>query len=191
MRWLIGANVVIPGGGEQRVDWRVVARKEGVVMIRMKAVAHGKKGVVDAVDASDAMELKFPVYVHGMLRTESWSRSLPREKDALSIEFEVPEDLRPGQTRLEVRYSPTVAGAMIDALPYLASYPYGSTENTVNRFVPAVITQRVLRDMQIDLAEVRNKRLNLNPQEIGDARDRASQWKVWKGNPVWDVNGNA
>ena len=184
-----GANVVIPGGGEQRVDWRVVARKEGVVMIRMKALAHGKKRVVDAVDASDAMELKFPVYVHGMLRTESWSRSLPREKDTLSIEFEVPEDRRPGQTRLEVRYSPTVAGAMIDALPYLASYPYGSTENTVNRFVPAVITQRVLRDMQIDLAEVRNKRLNLNPQEIGDARDRASQWKAWKENPVWDVEG--
>ncbi len=181
------ANVVIPGGGEQRVDWRVVARGEGVVMIRMKAVAHGGDGVLDAGDDSDAMEMEFPVYVHGMLRTESWSRTLPRDKDAVSIDFEVPEDRRPDQSRLEVRFSPTVAGSMVDALPYLASYPYGSTENTVNRFVPAVITQRLLRDMQIDLAEVRNKRTNLNPQEVGDARDRASQWKVWEENPVWEV----
>ena len=181
------ANVVIPGGGEQRVDWRVVARREGVVMIRMKAVAHGGDGVLDAGDDSDAMEMEFPVYVHGMLRTESWSRTLPRDKDAVSIDFEVPEDRRPDQSRLEVRFSPTIAGSMVDALPYLASYPYGSTENTVSRFVPAVITQRLLRDMQIDLAEVRNKRTNLNPQEVGDARDRASQWKVWEENPVWEV----
>ena len=28
--------------------------------------------------------------------------------------------------------------------------------------------------------------LNLNPQEIGDAQERAKQWKQWKENPVWD-----
>ena len=182
-----GANVVIPGGGEQRVDWRAVARKEGDVMIRMKAVAHGGDRVLDADDESDAMEMEFPVYVHGILRTESWSRASQREKDSVSLEFEVPKDRRPGQSRLEIRYSPTVAGAMVDSLPYLAAYPHSSTEHTVNRFVPAVITQRLLRDMQIDLAEVRNKRANLNPQELGDAQKRASQWRVWKDNPVWNL----
>ena len=182
-----GANVVIPGGGEQRVDWRAVARKEGDITIRMKAVAHGGDRVLDADDESDAMEMEFPVYVHGMLRTESWSRALQREKNSVSLEFEVPKDRRPGQSRLEIRYSPTVAGAMVDSLPYLAAYPHSSTEHTVNRFVPAVITQRLLRDMQIDLAEVRNKRANLNPQELGDAQKRASQWRVWKDNPVWNL----
>mgnify|MGYP001217685684 CR=1 FL=1 len=181
------AKVVISGGGEQRVDWRAVARKEGDVTIRMKAVAHGGGRVLDADDESDAMEMVFPVYVHGMLRTESWSRALLREKDSVSVEFEVPKDRRPGQSRLEIRYSPTVAGAMVDSLPYLAAYPHSSTEHTVNRFVPAVITQRLLRDMQVDLAEVRNKRVNLNPQELGDAQKRASQWRVWKDNPVWSL----
>ena len=41
---------------------------------------------------------------------------------------------------LEVRYSPTLAGAMVDALPYLAEYPYNNTESTLNRFLPSVIT---------------------------------------------------
>ncbi len=57
----------------------------------------------------------------------------------------MPEERRPEQTRLEVRYSPTLAGAMVDALPYLADYPYGCTEQTLNRFLPAVLTQQTLQ----------------------------------------------
>ena len=171
------SRVVIPSGGEKRVDWRTIAKKEGEVTVRMKAIAS---------DDADAMEMSFPVYVHGMHRTESWSRALRPEEDSVAIDFEVPAERRPDQTRLEIRYSPTVAGAMVDALPYLANYPYGCTEQTLNRFVPAVITQRLLQDMKIDLNEVKNKRVNLNPQEIGDAAVRAAQWKQWKDNPVWD-----
>ncbi|MDP7496992.1 MAG: alpha-2-macroglobulin family protein, partial [Roseibacillus sp.] len=129
------SRVVIPAGGEKRVDWRTIAKREGEVTVRMKAIAS---------DDSDAMEMSFPVYVHGMHRTESWSRALRPEEDSVAIDFEVPAERQPDQTRLEIRYSPTVAGAMVDALPYLANYPYGCTEQTLNRFVPAVITQRLL-----------------------------------------------
>ena len=180
------ARVIIPAGGERRVDWKAVAIREGEVVVRMKAVSLGGDEVPDAGDDSDAMEMSFPVYVHGMLRTESWSRALRRGEEAVAIDFEVPEERQSEQTRLEIRYSPTIAGAMVDALPYLANYPYGCTEQTVNRFVPAVITQRLLQDMDIDLNEVKNKRANLNPQEIGDAAARAAQWRQGKGNPVWD-----
>ena len=69
---------------------------------------------------------------------------------------------------LEVRYSPTLAGAMVDALPYLVDYPYGCTEQTLNRFLPTVITQRILQNMKLDLKDIQKKRTNLNAQEIGD-----------------------
>jgi uncharacterized protein YfaS (alpha-2-macroglobulin family) len=171
------ARIAIPAGGEKRVDWLAIAKAEGEVTVRMKAIAS---------DDADAMEMTFPVYVHGMSRTESWSRAIrPKGKRAV-IEFEVPEKRRPEQTRLEIRYSPTVAGAVVDALPYLVNYPYGCTEQTLNRFVPTVITQRLLQDMNVNLQEVKNKRVNLNPQEIGDAKQRAEQWKRWQENPVWD-----
>ncbi|MGB1130874.1 MAG: alpha-2-macroglobulin family protein, partial [Haloferula sp.] len=171
------SSVVIPAGGEKRINWTAVARQEGEVTIRMKAI--GK-------DDADAMEMKFPVYVHGMARTESWSRGLASDQTSATIKFEVPEKRRPNETRLEIRYSPTIATAMVDALPYLASYPYGCTEQTLNRFVPTVITQKILKEMEVDLSAVRNKRVNLNPQEIGDAKERAAQWQQWKENPVWD-----
>ncbi|HZZ79344.1 MAG TPA: MG2 domain-containing protein, partial [Gemmataceae bacterium] len=56
--------IEIVAGGEQRVDWRVKAVREGDAIIRMKAVCD--------VDA-DAMEMRFPVFVHGMLKTDSYT----------------------------------------------------------------------------------------------------------------------
>jgi hypothetical protein len=99
----------------------------------------------------------------------------------------VPAERRPEQTRLEIRYSPTLAAAMVDALPYLADYPYGCTEQTLNRFLPTVVTQKVLMNMGLDLNAIGEKRTNLNAQEIGDDRDRAKQWQRFDRNPVFDA----
>jgi alpha-2-macroglobulin len=169
--------ITIPAGGEARVDWRVKAVAPGTTTVTMKALTD---------EDSDAMQMTFPVNVHGFLKTESFSGVIRPEEDSDVIEFTVPEERKPEQTRLEVRYSPTLAGAMVDALPYLVSYPYGCTEQTLNRFLPTVITQRILIDMGIDLDAVREKRTNLNAQEIGDDRERPKRWKRFDHNPVFD-----
>jgi uncharacterized protein YfaS (alpha-2-macroglobulin family) len=84
---------------------------------------------------------------------------------------------------------------MVDALPYLVDYPYGCTEQTLNRFLPTVITQRVLLNMGLDLKAIRDKRTNLNAQEIGDDAKRAADWKRnnppkpgTERNPVFDAD---
>ena len=138
-------------------------------------------------EESDAMEMRFPVYVHGMLKTESVSGVVRPEERSSTFTFRVPAERRIDQSRLEIRYTPTLAGAMVDALPYLVEYPYGCTEQTLNRFLPTVITQKILLEMNLDLKAIRDKRTNLNAQEIGDDIDRARQWKRWKRNPVFDV----
>ncbi|MEX1224095.1 MAG: alpha-2-macroglobulin family protein, partial [Pirellulales bacterium] len=169
-------TVTIPAGGEQRVDWRVKVVKEGEVAITMKALSD---------EESDAMQMKFPVYVHGMDKMESYSNSLRPEDASGSVEFTIPEKRRIEQTRLEIRYSPTLAGAMVDALPYMVDYPYGCTEQTLNRFVPTVIVQNILQEMNLDLEAIREKQTNLNAQELGDAQQRAQQWKRFDRNPVF------
>ncbi|MGD0654353.1 MAG: MG2 domain-containing protein [Thermoguttaceae bacterium] len=159
--------VDIEPNGEARVDWRVKVLDEGEAVIRMKALTD---------EESDAMEQKFPCYIHGMLKTDSYSGVIRPKDESGKFTFNVPQQRRPKQSRLEVRYSPTLAGAMVDALPYLVDYPYGCTEQTLNRFLPTVITQKVLLDMKLNLKEIREKRTNLNAQEIGDDRERAKQW---------------
>ncbi|MEI8122078.1 MAG: alpha-2-macroglobulin, partial [bacterium] len=154
------------------VDWRVRVVKEGRAVVRMKALTD---------EESDAMEMKFPVYVHGMLKTESWSGVLRPDRDRQEFSISVPAERRPEQSRLEIRYSPTLAGALVDALPYMVDYPYGCTEQTLNRFLPTVLVQKTLKDMGLDLKAIRDKQTNLNAQEIGDDKERAAQWK--RNNP--------
>lgn len=170
-------KVTIPAGGEQRVDWRVKVNEEGEAVIRMKALTD---------EESDAMEMRFPVYVHGMLKMDSFAGVIRPEKESASVKLTVPAERRVSETRLEARYSPTLAGAMVDALPYLVEYPYGCTEQTLNRFLPTVITQNILLRMQLNLKDIRDKRTNLNAQEIGDNKERAKGWKRFDRNPVFD-----
>ncbi len=169
--------VKIDAGGEQRVDWRVKVLQEGTAVVRMKALTD---------EESDATETKLPVFVHGMLKMESWAGTVRPDKNLATLAINVPAERRPEQSELVVRYSPTLAGAMVDALPYLVDYPYGCTEQTLNRFLPTVITQKVLLDMDLNLAEIKEKRTNLNAQELGDPQQRAEQWQRYERNPVFD-----
>jgi uncharacterized protein YfaS (alpha-2-macroglobulin family) len=172
-------EIKIGAGGEARVDWIVTAVKEGEALVRMKAVADGD---------GDAMEMKFPVLVHGMMKMVPFSGNISAKEvsGSKTIEIDVPAERRIEESRLEVRFSPSLACAMVDALPYLCEYPYACTEQTINRFLPTVITQKVLKDMGLNLKEISEKRSNLNAQEIGDDKERAKQWKRYKREPVFD-----
>ncbi|WP_437188402.1 alpha-2-macroglobulin family protein [Planctomicrobium sp. SH668] len=169
-------TVTIAAGGEHRIDWKVKAVAPGEAAITMKALTD---------EESDAMQMKFPVIVHGILKTESYSGIIRPDATSGSVKFTVPEERNAEQSRIEIRYSPTLAGAMVDALPYLADYPYGCTEQTLNRFVPTVITQKILLDMGMNLKAIQEKRTNLNAQEIGDPAERAKRWKQFDRNPVF------
>jgi uncharacterized protein YfaS (alpha-2-macroglobulin family) len=170
-------SVTIDPGAEKRVDWRVTVVKEGEAVIRMQALTD---------EESDAVQMNFPVYVHGLTKQVPQSGVIQPDKSEASVLFEVPAERRVEESRLELRFSPSLAGAMVDALPYLASYPYGCTEQTLNRFLPTVITQRVLLKMGLDLPTIKAKRTNLNAQETGDDRQRAKQWLRYGHNPVFD-----
>jgi uncharacterized protein YfaS (alpha-2-macroglobulin family) len=169
--------VTIDSNSEKRIDWRVKVLKEGEAVVRMKALTD---------EESDAMQMHFPVYVHGLMKQIPKSGVIRPDQSEMAVTFKVPAERRIDQSRLELRYSPTLAGAMVDALPYLTSYPYGCTEQTLNRFLPTVITQRTLKTMGLDLVKIRDKRTNLNAQEIGDDRQRSQQWKRYDHNPVFD-----
>jgi alpha-2-macroglobulin len=156
----------IPAHSEHRFDWRVKVTGEGEAKIRVKALA--------AKD-SDAMEMTFPAYTHGLLKTDSWSLALRPDQPSGKLTVKVPAERKPEQSRLEVRFSPTLAMALVDALPYLTDFPYGCTEQTLNRFVPTVITLNVLKDLKVDLKDVR--------QRLKDRKDAPPSQKK---QPVFD-----
>ncbi len=170
-------SVSIDPNGEKRIDWRVAVVKEGQAVIRMKALTD---------EESDAVQMQFPVYVHGMIKQVPRSGVIRPDASEASVLFRVPAERRIAESRLELRFSPTLAGAMVDALPYLTAYPHGCTEQTLNRFLPTVITRRILINMGLDLQAIKEKQTNLNAQEIGSDRQRAGHWRRYDHNPVFD-----
>ena len=159
---------------QARVDWRCQALASGDVKLRTYAVGG---------DASDAMELDVPIVVYGAMKTDSWAGTVRAGQANSEFQITIPAERRAEHSLLTVRLSPSLAGAMLDSLPYLAAYPYGCTEQTLNRFLPTVLTQRVLQEMDLDLDAIGERRNNLNAQELGEAAERRKQWG---SNPVFE-----
>ncbi len=166
--------VKIPPQGEAQINWRVKTLDEGDAVVRMKALTD---------EESDAMEMNVPCHIHGMLKREAISGVIAPDATSGEMRFTVPAERRAEQTRLVVNVSPTIAASMIDALPYLIEYPYGCTEQTLNRFLPAAIVQKTLQEMGLDLESVQTATNNLNTQQLGDAKERAAQ----NANPTGDA----
>ncbi|MFM7058671.1 MAG: MG2 domain-containing protein [Planctomycetota bacterium] len=149
-------TVLVPAGQELRVDWLAAAVSAGDAVIRMKAFTD---------DESDAVEVRVPVQVHGMLKTESFAGVIRPRDTSGRVQIQVPAARIAEQSRLEVRFSPSLAMSLVDSLPYLIEYPYGCTEQTLNRFLPAVLVQKTLLRMGVNLADVKRQRTNLDAQQ--------------------------
>ncbi|PKL80564.1 MAG: hypothetical protein CVV27_00155 [Candidatus Melainabacteria bacterium HGW-Melainabacteria-1] len=132
-------KVTVPAKGQTRVDWR------------LKVVAPGETTLVAearGLRAGDAVRQSLPVQVYGSLRTETKSGSTQTQA---SLKLNLPAMRKPEQTQLKLTLQPSLAAALLDALPYLAEYPYGCIEQTTSRFVPAVLVAKTLQELGVDL----------------------------------------
>ncbi|MHC4502638.1 MAG: alpha-2-macroglobulin family protein [Planctomycetota bacterium] len=166
--------VQVEANGEARVDFPVKVVKDGLATITATALTD---------EESDAMKMAFPALVHGIDKTVASSAAFKVEQEgAREVRLPLPFEINPDVTKLEVTLSPSLAGAMIDALPYLAGYPYGCVEQTLSRFVPTVVVSKALKDAGIDLETVGRKRLEL----LSRRKDIAHRFKRRYVNPVFD-----
>jgi uncharacterized protein YfaS (alpha-2-macroglobulin family) len=128
--------VEVKANSEARVDWLVAVTHASEAKLRVEA--RGDK-------YADAMEKKFTIFEHGIEKFVT--RSGKMRGDSVSIRIDIPKERRAESTKLTVQIAPSMATTMLDALPYLIDYPYGCTEQTMSRFLPAVMTAKTLRDL--------------------------------------------
>ena len=130
------SSVEVKANSEARVDWLVSVEHAGAAKI--KVTARGDK-------YSDAMENNFSVYEHGIEKFIAKSGKL--RADEATVRLDIPAARKPESTQLTVQVTPSMAVTMLDALPYLIDYPYGCTEQTMSRFLPAAVTAKTLKDL--------------------------------------------
>jgi uncharacterized protein YfaS (alpha-2-macroglobulin family) len=141
-------DLTVAKDGERRVDWNVVVRHPGAVRIRV--VARSAAG-------SDATESTFPVLIHGVERALTSSGVLRGGDGRVALPVTLPEARKAGTSELVVQVNPSLAAVMLDALPYLNDYPYGCIEQTMSRFLPSILTARVLREQGYRLEDLRKR----------------------------------
>ena len=89
---------------------------------------------------SDAVEHALPVLPQGVPKTLVASASAERGRFELPP-LTMPRSADRSTARLRIVVTPSVAQAVGAALPYLADYPYGCTEQTMSRLVPVVVAK--------------------------------------------------
>lgn len=150
--------VEVKANSEARVDWLVAVNHASEA--KLKVEARGSK-------YADAMEKSFTIFEHGIEKFVT--RSGKMRGDSVSIKLDIPKERRADSTRLTVQIAPSMATTMLDALPYLIHYPYGCTEQTMSRFLPAVITAKTLRDLGLKPETAMNKIFGGIEQESASA----------------------
>ncbi|HEU4753984.1 MAG TPA: alpha-2-macroglobulin family protein, partial [Armatimonadota bacterium] len=154
--------VEVAKDGEQRVDWTLRVMREG--SLRLKVAAQSPS-------AADATELSFPVIVHGVERQVAQSGVLRKESQA-QLAIELPRARKPGSSELVVQLNPSLGAVMLDALPYLADYPYGCIEQTMSRFLPSAVVAKTLKDAGYNLEQLRERARRLEEKEREGDRAR-------------------
>ena len=138
-------GVLVPAQGETHAGWGVRADKVGTADFTLTARAGAE---------SDGMALALPVLEDGILQPTAASGRLARGEAERELKLVLPDPLDRARTTASVQVTGSHAGAMLDALPYLVDYPYGCVEQTMSRFLPAVIVRQALCSLGFDAAAV-------------------------------------
>ena len=142
-------RLVVPAKGSARADFFAYALREGeAAVVATAAVPGGGR------TRSDGVARTFPVKLRGLRRVEPFSRVAAPGEGPVTIRFRVPEKRLPEETSLTLRADVSLLPSLWGAVPWLVEYPHGCTEQTLNRFVPAVLVRKALRDAGLSLEAI-------------------------------------
>jgi len=129
-------QVTVAPNADGQATWEVVIQQPGDVKLTVTAVAGEHR---------DAMTRTVQAYVRGIEKFVAQATQVRQNEGHLRLEL--PRERE--NTQVVIHVAPSLATAMLDALPYLLDYPYGCTEQTMSRFLPAAIIAKTLREQGI------------------------------------------
>ncbi|MCS7064743.1 MAG: MG2 domain-containing protein, partial [Fimbriimonadales bacterium] len=121
-------------------EWQRVGL-EAYPQLTFQVIARDRTGAL-----TDAEERKVALLPFALRQTFGYATVL---NGARELTLTVQPDAIPALNRLEVQITPSVLHRVYGSLPYLLDYPYGCVEQTVSRFLPAVLVRHAFRQMGI------------------------------------------
>ncbi|WP_424952776.1 alpha-2-macroglobulin family protein [Deinococcus sp.] len=137
-----GAALNLAASGRARSDVQVKAGTVGTASVTFTA----RTG-----SGNDALKLPLPVRARGydVTQTAVGGGNAP-------LNFNVPADANARTLGLHVNLTPSLLSAVGGALEYLVGYPYGCTEQTMSRFLPALLARQNIGAAQLPASVVKD-----------------------------------
>jgi alpha-2-macroglobulin len=147
-------TVTVPPGGVGQAEWAVKVVNPGTARLRLTGWTPNGAGT----QFTDGIETALEVRAYGRTETQTYAGTVGRpdastvaSAGATGLTVAEPGRLNltldnaavPSETRLTVRVTPSVRGALAGGLEYLVGFPYGCTEQTMSRFYPDLLAQRL------------------------------------------------
>jgi len=134
----------------------------------------------------DAEERTLLVKPLSLTETDSRAVLLNAER---TLTLTLRPDAIPSRATLTLRSFPSASAIALDSLPYLLEYPYGCVEQTVSRFVPALMAKRASEQLGAPLdAETQRKIAEIAEQSLQRlARMQLENggWGWWDGDEAY------
>ncbi len=163
-------NIKVPGHGKKRLDFMIHVKDMGIDTLEQGRMA--ELSITAQTDKeSDAMERRIPILENGVervIRHNGVLNTTKGRKEA-KITLNRPKSLKVGSEELIITLNSGVAGVIMDSIPYLIQYPYGCVEQTMSRFLPAVVVRKTLKSLGVSLEktamdqEKKSRYFSLNP----------------------------
>ena len=126
-----GAPISVAANGRVRSDMQVRAGNVGTANVTFTA---------RTASGNDALKLPLPVKARGYEVTQTAVGSAENP----SVKLNIPADTNLSTLDLSLSLTPSLLSAVSPALEYLVGYPYGCTEQTMSRFLPALLARQTL-----------------------------------------------
>lgn len=167
------ASLVVTNDAGHDLDAHLEVSAQGTTLDRtqlptMIHVAQGKSVVVDCPlradevgqaqltakvwtsdgSLSDGVQQNLTINPFGVL-VDAFASGQCTGQSSRKVEFDLPAKSDPNFGTLEVQLSPTLVAGLVQTLDGFIDYPYGCTEQTMNRFLPSVLVEHSLTRLRI------------------------------------------
>lgn len=165
-------KITVPARGAESVTWTLLAGSPMDAKLEFTAVAGS--------GLNDGLQQSFPIKPLGRRQVSGYASA---DTNGSSFDLEMDPDAVTGE--LTVSVEPSLASTMLTSIEELIQYPYGCTEQTMSKFMPAVAAQGLLEQVGAMPESLRDKLPTVTRE--GLRRIRRFQhyeggWGWWEGN---------
>lgn len=166
-----GTKIHVTDARPQTIRWTVKTPQSGEARLTAYAWTDGGD--------KDAEERTVGVQPHGRKQVDTKAAEL---KDGTSATFTVSTSADKNIGGLKLTIEPSIGSSIIESLDALIDFPYGCTEQTMSRFLPAVVLSSALKDRNIrtDLAAKIPEIVEQGFARLSKMQHQDGSWGWWE-----------